>query len=100
MFNEAKTVTNTLCKYDISCTHGRSQDFFRGGEHFFKIFYKKYSKIFEKFSKILKKFQKILKKFLKNFQKNFQQIFGKFLKIFLRNLLKMRTFSEIFLRKL
>ena len=48
--------------------HERSQDFFFwGGEHFFKIFFKKYSnnsqKIFKKYSK---KFQNFFKKIAKN----------------------------------
>ena len=57
--------------------HGRSQDFFRGGEHFFKKIFKKFSKniqkIFKKYSqKIPKKFKKF-HKILKNIQKNFNK---------------------------
>ena len=84
-------------KYYLICSHGRSQDFFGGGEHFFKKCFKKFSKKFSQniqkkfknFSKILKKFQKIFKKISKNFQKNIQIIFKKNSKI-------LKKFQKIF----
>ena len=59
--------------------HGRSQDFFGGGDTFSKIF-KKYSKNIQ----ILKNFQKYSKKF------------RKLLKILLRKSLKIHYFSRFF----
>ena len=50
--------------------HGRSQDFFRGGEHFFKKFFKKFSKKFKKLSKKFKNCSNIFKNFLQNIAKN------------------------------
>ena len=55
--------------------HGRSQDFFRGGEHFFKKIFKKFSK---KIQKIFKKNSTKIQKILKNIQKNFLKISKKF----------------------
>ena len=74
--------------------HGRSQDFFGGGEHFFK----KFSKLFKKFlnnfvkiyKKVQKKFQKYFSKFQKKFQKNYKKIVKKIAK---------RGFFSIFFEK-
>ena len=71
---------NDVQNNDVSSNHGPSQDFFRGGEHFFKNISKKLKKI----KKIFKNIQKI--------SKNFR----KFLKIFLRKLQKMHYFSIFF----
>ena len=57
--------------------HGRSQDFFQGGEHFFQ----------KSFQKILKKFSKNIQKIFKNNSNNFQKIFKKFLKKIAKNAL-------------
>ena len=61
-----------------SFDHGRSQDFFRGGEHFFK----KFSKNFQKYAKFIEKFSKNFVKIFKKFQKNFQKYSTKFQKFF------------------
>ena len=66
-----KQVSLDMFFLDTYYGHGRSQDFFRGGNTFSKNFSKHsqkniqkiFKKKFKKFSKIFKKFQKIFKNF-------------------------------------
>ena len=53
--------------------HERSQDFFRGGEHFFKKFSINFLK---NLAKIFKKFPKIFKKIFTKFFNKISQIFN------------------------
>ena len=88
-----------------TCRHGRSQDFFRGGDNISKKisknsqkYSKNFQKIFKKFSKKFKKFQKYsknFKKFLKNFQKYFKK-FSKILKNFLKKIAKNAFICIVF----
>ena len=64
---------NDVQNNDVSSNHGRSQDYFSGGNTFSKKFSKNISKNkkkFQKYSKNFKKFSKIFKNFLKKIAKN------------------------------
>ena len=68
--------------YRKSRENGRSQDFFRGGEQFFKKNFQKYSK---NFVKNFVNFFKICKKISKDFQKNsLEDCLNGFLSIFFK----------------
>ena len=67
-----QTICSSICSKTLSSLHGRSQDFFQGGNtfsKFLKMFQKIFKKYAKKFKKNLKKFEKIFKKFSKNFLK-------------------------------
>ena len=93
----------TLCK--VTCArHGRSQDFFSGGETLFQKNFqkirKKIQKIFKKnsknFQKILKNIQKNVKKFSKKISKKNWKILKNFIKKFPKNALFSRAPAGFF----